>query len=437
MCKSFRLFNTIGTQAERQIAQGGFLLKILVVCQHYAPEPFRVGDICEALAEKGHQVTVVTGTPNYPEGEIYPGYEGKDHRDEQIGGVQIHRCPLHPRKHGIIHRIWNYYSFVWSSWRYLRKLNKDFDVVFVNQLTPVMMAESALKWAKKHHKRCVLYCLDLWPESLLVGGIKKNSFIYRLYYKISQRIYRQADHILLTSKGFIPYFRDFLRIDENKLDYLPQYAEELFSEVMPKDTHGAPYHFMFAGNVGEFQSVETIVKAAALLQDDPRIHIHIVGDGISAENCQRMAEGLQNITFHGRRPVEEMPQYYAMADAMIVTTKDLPSMEGLLPGKVQSYLAAGKPIVGACGGETADVIADAQCGLCVPSENAAGLAACMQEMVSQPEKLQIYGQFARAYYERYFVKEGFILRLIEQLEKQCSPDKCMRKGTHMALSMDR
>ena len=134
-------------------------MKILVVCQYYAPEPFRIADICVALTAAGHEVTVVTGTPNYPEGEIYPGYEGTAHRDEVLDGVRIHRCPIHPRKRGAVHRFWNYYSFVWASTRYLSKLDEDFDVVFVNQLSPVMMAEGALRWAKRHGKRCVLYLL--------------------------------------------------------------------------------------------------------------------------------------------------------------------------------------------------------------------------------------------------------------------------------------
>ena len=159
-------------------------MKILVVCQYYAPEPFRIADICRALAERGHQVTVVTGTPNYPEGEIYPGYEKGARRDEMLDGVRVHRCPLVPRKTGALHRFLNYYSFVWSAEQYLRGLRENFDVVFVNQLSPVMMAQPGLTWAKKHGKKCVLYCLDLWPESLLMGGISRDSLIYRLFLRI-------------------------------------------------------------------------------------------------------------------------------------------------------------------------------------------------------------------------------------------------------------
>ena len=165
-------------------------MRILVVCQHYYPEPFRLPDICETLVQHGHTVTVVTGTPNYPEGKIYKGYENRKKADEVIGGVRVHRCPLIPRKTGVLFRILNYYSFVLSSEWYLRHCKEDFDVVFVNQLSPVMMAQAGLSWAKRNGKKCELYCLDLWPESLLVGGIHKNSAVYKLFLNISRRLYR-------------------------------------------------------------------------------------------------------------------------------------------------------------------------------------------------------------------------------------------------------
>lgn len=394
-------------------------MKILVICQHYPPEPFRLGDLCEAMIERGHQVTVVTGTPNYPTGNLYPGYEHGARRVEMVHGVEIHHCPIHLRKPGLLHRVWNYYSFVWSSCRMVDKLAADFDVVYVHQLTPVMMAQAGVRWAKRHGKKCVLHCLDLWPESLLVGGIRKGSLIYRYFLGVSKGIYQKADRILVTSKGAISYFQDVLGMKTANIGYLPQYAENLFSNIPAKAYHEPPYHFMFAGNVGEFQSVETIVEAARLLQDNERIRIHVVGDGISLDKCRKLGEGLDNLIFHGRHPVEKMTDFYSMADVMLVTTKDLPSMEGLLPGKVQSYLAAGKPILGACRGETMHVIRDAECGLSVAAEDSRGLAECMKEMADHPDRFFQYGVNARRFYETYFDKESFMSRLEAELQEYC------------------
>lgn len=390
-------------------------MKILVICQYYYPEPFRISDICEALVECGHEVMVVTGTPNYPEGNIYAGYEGTDHRDEIRNGVRIHRCPIHPRKKGAVHRLWNYYSYVFSSKSYLSRMDEEFDVVLVYQLSPVMMAEGAIHWARKHDKKCVLYCLDLWPESLLVSGIKQNSLIYRIFYHISVKIYGKMDRILLASNGFLQYFTDYLHIATSKLAWLPQHAEDLYADVKPKLTHEPPYHFMFAGNVGDLQSVETLIEAAQLLKHDSRIRFHIVGDGISLNACKNMAKDLENVIFYGRCPVEDMPSYYEMADVMVVTLKKIKSMEGTLPGKVQSYMLAGKPIVGACDGETAYVIQDAACGLCAPAEDPITLAKHIQTMVEHDQWLIQYSENAREYSRKRYTKDGFVENLIQHL----------------------
>lgn len=394
-------------------------MKILVVCQYYDPEPFRIPDICQAMVEQGHEVTVVTGTPNYPEGVIYPGYENGARADEVLGGVRVHRCPLVPRKQGALYRFLNYYSFVFSSEKYLRGMKEDFDVVFVNQLSPVMMAQAALSWAKRKKKKCVLYCLDLWPESLLAGGIGKNSPVYKVFLAVSKRIYRKADALLITSLGFREYFRDVLGIADKEIRYLPQYAEDMFGSVASREKQTDEVHYLFAGNVGKSQSVETIVEAARRIQDDSRIHVHIVGGGISLEQCRELAAGLENITFHGRRDLSEMPDFYAMADAMLVTLVDDPVLSLTLPGKVQSYMAAGKAVVGAINGETARLIQQADCGACAAAEDAEGLAKILRQGAENPALLKRQGENARRYYDEHFRKETFMKTLLTVLQENC------------------
>ena len=395
-------------------------MKILVVCQHYYPEPFRLPDICETLARRGHDVTVVTGTPNYPEGEIYAGYEKGARADETLNGVRVHRCPLIPRKTGTLYRVLNYYSFVLSSQWYLWRCKESFDVVFVNQLSPVMMAQAGLSWAKRHSKKCVLYCLDQWPESLLAGGIRKDSLVYKIFLKVSRNIYRRADDLLVSSRGFVNYFRQVLKLEDKRIRYLPQYAEDMFDELPAAAEKKAGVDFMFAGNVGALQSVETIVEAAKLLKDNTQIRIHIVGGGIALDHCKELAAGLGNITFHGRHDVTEMPSFYAMADAMLITMKDDPVLSATLPGKVQTYMAAGKPVVGAIGGETARVVNDeAQCGMCCTPENAQELAQIMLRIAQDDELRGRFSENARRYYQQYFRKEQFFDMLETVLRENC------------------
>ena len=282
-----------------------------------------------------------------------------------------------------------------------------------------MMAEGALQWAKRHGKKTVLYCLDLWPESLSAGGVRPGSLIYRVFWHISRRIYRRANAIAVTSQGFEDYFRTTLKLPDAKLVYLPPYAEELFDRLPDAQPHLGVFNAVFAGNIGEMQSVETIIEAVRKLSGRLGIQFHIVGDGVRLDTCRRLAEGLPNVTFYGRRDVSEMPGFYAMADVMLVTLRSDPTLSLTLPGKVQSYLAAGKPVVGAINGETAAVVADANCGVCVAAEDAAALAEALASLADTPERLRTYGENARRYYEAHFRREVFFEKLTDVLKENC------------------
>ena len=389
-------------------------MKILVICQNYYPEQFRITDICEELVKRGNEVAVVTGLPNYPEGKIFNGYRHGKKRDEVINGVKVHRCFTVGRKHGIIFRFLNYYSFAISSKKYAKKIKEDFDIVLVNQLSPVMMANAGIAYKKKHNKKLVLYCLDLWPESLIAGGIKRNSIIYKHYHKVSEKIYKQCDKILVTSKCFSDYFREEFGIENTA--YLPQYAEDLFSAEDCRKTPDENLDLMFAGNIGAAQSVETIIGAAKLTQDIPNLRWHIVGDGSELENIKKSAEGLNNVYFYGRQPLEKMPEFYAKSDAMLVTLKKDPVLSYTLPGKVQTYMAAGKPIVGAIDGETKRIIEEADCGICSASEDVESLVENLKTFIRQGG-LTVKSENAINFYNKNFTKDSFFEKLNTSFEE--------------------
>lgn len=253
--------------------------------------------------------------------------------------------------------------------------------------------------------------MDLWPESLIAGNIGRGGLVYRFFHKVSQKIYKQVDKILITSKSFADYFeKEFEIVD---LGYLPQYAESIFiSEICKKEMNGY-VDLMFAGNVGIVQSVDTIIKAAKLTLDISKLRWHIVGEGSELEKAKMAANGMENMIFHGRKPLEEMPQYYAMADAMLVTMQKNPVLSLTLPGKVQTYMAAGKPIIGAIDGETAQVIADAGCGLCGSAEDAQTLAENVRRFVAMDRALM--GENAKKYYDEHFSKQMFMDKLENEL----------------------
>lgn len=389
-------------------------MKILVVCQHYYPEPFRITDICEELVRMGHEVSVITGTPNYPLGEIYEGYEKGQRTDEVLNGVKVQHCKTHPRKTGTLNRLRNYFSFARSSKKYVKTLKEEFDVVFVNQLSPVMMADAGIAYKKKFGKKLVLYCLDLWPESLCVGGIKQGSLIYNVFKRISKKVYREADTILLTSRTFEGYMMEKFGIEKGKMGYLPQYAEEQFLSVKEKAAT-EEFHLLFAGNIGLTQSMPTIIDCVRILKDE-KIVFDIVGDGTELESSKERAKDLSNVVFHGRKPFAEMPAYYEKADAMLITLTGDSFVAQTIPGKVQTYMAAGRAIVGAIGGETKIVLEESQGGYCGEADNAEALAENIRKLIASGQAA-VLGKKNREYYLTHFAKEKFMKELIARLEE--------------------
>jgi glycosyltransferase involved in cell wall biosynthesis len=392
-------------------------MKILVVCQYYYPEPFRIYDICETLVKKGHDVTVLTGLPNYPEGRILKEYRFGKKRNEVINGVKVIRSFEIGRGNGKIKLFLNYISFALSASLKTLFMKEKFDVILVNQLSPVIMGIPAIVYKKKYNKKILLYSLDLWPASLAAGGINENSLIYKIFFKISNWIYNSADSILVTSSMFIKYFEDTLQLDSKSIGHLPQYAEDLFTESIevPKNDK---YNFVFAGNIGDMQSVDTIVKAANELKNYTNIVFHIVGDGSKLEECKLLSDKLllDNVIFYGRRPVSEMPKYYSLADAMLITLKDNETLSYTLPGKVQSYMAAGKPIIGSINGETRSVINESGCGLCCDAENYQELANIIFQFCNRNDRGKM-AENSYIYYIRNYSKERFISVLENNLIK--------------------
>jgi glycosyltransferase involved in cell wall biosynthesis len=398
-------------------------MKILVVCQYYYPEPFRISNICESLVKKGHEVTVLTGLPNYPEGKILEDYCNGKRRNEILNGVKIIRCFEIGRGNNNLKLFLNYISYAVSATFKALLMKEEFDVVLVNQLSPIMMAIPSMVYKKKHNKKILFYCLDLWPDSLAAGGIKEESLIYKLFFKISKWIYNSADMILITSSMFKDYFENKLNINSITIKHLPQYAEELFTNIQQEDNVEAysndknkNYNFVFAGNIGDMQSVDTIVKSAKELSSHSNIIFHIVGDGSKLNECKQLAQDfhLTNIIFYGRRPIEEMPKFYYMADAMLITLKDNKTLSYTLPGKVQSYMAARKPIIGAINGETRYVIEVAECGLCCAAEDYNALANLILEFCSNNKNEQMAANAQKFYFENYS-KEKFMTVLEDTL----------------------
>ena len=398
-------------------------MKILVVCQHFYLENFRINDICYELVKKGHDVTVLTGLPNYPKGKVLKDYKWFKNRNQLINGVKIKRCSLVGRGNNTLTMMINYIWFAIFGSIKAFFMKKDFDVVYVYQLSPITMTWPAIVVKKVKKIPLVIHCLDQWPVSITTGGIKKESLIYKILTKVSINAYKKADLITISSKSFKNYFEKELGIKDKKCIYLPSYAESDYS--IKKTVKNETFDLLFAGNIGPAQSVETILESANILKNHKDIIFHIVGDGLSKEQCEELANKyrLKNCIFYGFHNVEEMPKYYELADAFIITMVNNEVVNSTLPAKVQSYMLAGKPIYGAVSGEVKLVIEEANCGLCCESLDYKTLAENILKSYTSTKELKQWSKNSKIYYEQNFDKDHCINDLEKTLENIISKNK--------------
>ena len=391
-------------------------MKILVVYQHYWPEPFRIHEICEDLVRRGHQVTAVVGLPDYPTGKIPREYRWFRKRRESLNGVDVRRCFEIGRRSTKLGLALNYVSYMLSaSWKMLW-IKRDYDVVYAYCTSPVLMAVPALVYRALFKTKVLLHVMDIWPACLAAMDVREGSRFYAWMKRVSRGIYRRADVLAYSSRRFRDYLRTVHRIETSAENYLPQFADDVFDNL-PQREPSQYTELVFAGNIGRVQGVETLLKAAAILKNEP-VRFHILGNGSNYEACAALHRELRledKVILYGRKPLEEMPAYFAMADALLVSMRSEEYVTYTLPGKVQSYMAAGKPILGSIGGEAEDVITEAQCGLCAPSDDPEAFAQIVRAFMADGNRMQM-GRNARLYYDAHFAKQG----IMDQLERMLS-----------------
>lgn len=393
-------------------------MNILVVCQYYYPENFQITPICEQLAADGHDVTVLTGLPNYPTGTIPLKYQ-KGHRKEKRNGVKIFRCAEIGKKKGVIYLAMNYLSYCISASLKIKKLSHLYDLVFVYQLSPILMGIPGQIYSKRHHIPMVIYCCDLWPESMKMYIKSEKSFIFRIVKIISKSVYSSADLIACQSSMFIDYLSNTHGIPKNKLKYLPAFADESYLEkdFTPEDDI---IDFVFMGNLGIAQNLLAVLKAVKKISYIPGFKVHFVGTGTVLKEMKNyvLSHNLLNIVFfYGRRPVQEMPKFYKIADVCLVSLK-ADNFTGLtLPSKVQGYMAAGKPILGMIDGSAKQVIEESKCGICVSPDDIDGFANAMKSFIIEKEKYINCGQNGREYFMENFARKIFMTKLESEFER--------------------
>ena len=406
-------------------------MKIALVSQYFWPESFSINDLAKTLVEQGHTVEVFTGKPNYPEGKVFPGYDAVGCSQETYGpGIKIHRVPLRPRgAGGAKNLLFNYLSFVFNGLRYFPKQvrEKDFDVVFVFTLSPITSVIPAiyLRWKLKKH--LAIWVLDLWPESLQATGFIQNKYILAAVGWMVRAIYGATDTILVQSRAFVRAVSRYA--DSRKIIYYSNsYRDTPLTAAGPTqvpsdlldvlDTH---FCLVFAGNLGTAQAVETLMAAAVRLQHLADFRLVLVGSGSMSGWLQQQKQDreLDNVILAGRYPAEEMPQFFQRARALVVSLKRAEIFAQTVPAKVQSYLAAGRPIVAALDGEGARVVQEAGAGLVCAAEDVDGLVRCIEGLYNMaPTDRDALGQAGRRYFLENFEMGKQASRLIDILQRR-------------------
>ena len=391
------------------------------MCQYFYPETFRGNDVAFHFAEKGHEVHVVTGTPNYPAGKFFPGYGIFKKRREVIRGVKVTHLPIFPRgEDNKIMLMLNYFSYFVVGCIYMlgNAICHKYDIVFCQQLSPVMMSAPAILYKKLRMVPLYTWVLDLWPKSLTaVSGIN-NKYVLGFFDWFVKKEYKHSDKILTSSKSFDQSILKYGNY-RDKIIYYPQWSGGTTNPPtdfkMPELPEG--FVVMFAGAVGEAHGMECNMQAALLTKEHKDIHWVIVGDGRKLEWVQNFvkANGLED-TVHtlGRFPSETMPLFFEKADVMLVSLTDLPLFNLYAPAKISSYMASSKPIIACLNGEGGEVVKQTECGWIVKAGDAEGLAKLVIELSStEKEFLVEKGANGLKFYNEYFEKEKCLRKLDE------------------------
>jgi glycosyltransferase involved in cell wall biosynthesis len=396
-------------------------MRILVVSQYFWPENFRINDLVQEFVQRGHDITVLTGYPNYPGGEIFEDFRNAPSAFSHFSGAKVCRVPLITRGKGGLHLALNYLSFMLSATLLgpMRLRSQSFDVVFVFEPSPVTVGIPAVVLGKLKRAPVVFWVLDLWPETLAaVGAVRSRRFLEVIGWLV-RFIYNRCELVLGQSKGFLGGIAKYCS-DARKIRYFPSWAEEVFNHggvqlASEVPVQNGSFNVLFAGNIGEAQDFPAVLDAAECLKDNSAIRWLIVGDGRMTDWLRQeiIRRGLEQRFFLlGRFPFERMPSFYAHADVLLVSLKADPVFSLTIPGKVQSYLMAEIPLVGMLDGEGANVIREAQAGIACSAGDSLGLAQAVQELaaMSKDERL-ILGRNGRAYAKQEFGRKALMDRL--------------------------
>ena len=397
--------------------------RILVVTQHFWPENFRINDIVEGFLQDGLEVDVLCGLPNYPKGEWFDGYSAHGPWEEHFGTAQVFRAKEWPRKGNTSVNIFlNYVSWPLYATAALHRLPGGYDAVFCFNTSPVLMCWPAIRYAKKHKIPFTNYVLDLWPENLYSVLPIRNVLLRRIAQGVSDSLYKRADCLIAMSRPLQERLCQRTGKSEREVMVIPQYCEDFYAlpqrDEALESRFAGRFNLVFTGTFTPAQSLDMVLRAVleARAAGAENLHLLLVGDGMSRESLQTLARDLnagEAVTFYGSVPAKEVPKFTSLADALLISLSDSPDLGLTVPGKLASYMAAGKPVVASMNGAGFAAVQESGGGLVSPACDQHALAQNLLTLYHMDKTQRAaLGAKAKAYYLAHYHRA----ELLRQLE---------------------
>ena len=404
-------------------------MRILILSQYCWPEPIpKPLELAQALEAAGSEVTILSGFPNYPSGKLYAGYKLALVRRDEIDSIRVIRTFEYPY-HGVraVGRFVNYLSFMLSA-PFGSFFAPKLDVIYVWS-PPLTVGVAAWIIARMRRIPFVYDVQDIWPEAAVLSGILKQGVLVKCLSALERFVYHRAGHLLvvtegartnLISKGVAP---DKVTVMPHWFDDSPFRLHVGLRNGDLREKYGwmGKFVLLFAGNLGLVQGLETVIRAAEILRNDPNLCFVFLGDGADKARLQSLVKVLglsDQVQFIERKPSARMPEFMAAADALLVHLKDSELSNYVIPSKTLAYLASGKPIIMAMRGAAADLVSEAKAGWIVAPDRPDELAAAVRRIILLPEEERAaVGSQGKAYLAKHLTKDVIIPRYLSLLEK--------------------
>jgi len=389
-------------------------MRVLILTQYYPPESGapqnRLSDLARRLVRQGHQVTVLTGFPNYPAGRIFDSYRGRMRMAEMRDGARVIRTWVYasPDKR-FLPRLLNYLSFTASA--LLLGWPGRQDIVLVES-PPLFLGLSGVVLSRLCRGALIFNVSDLWPESAVAMGVLHNPTLIRFATALEEFIYRCAALVTGQTQGIVDNIRarcpgKRVELITNGVDVdLFQSATLSASKASNREAFGLHGKFVvgYAGLHGLAQGLHTAIEAARILRTQPDLVFAFFGDGPEKPRLMQLATqyGLTNVRFFENQRASSVPAVLSAFDVALIPLRNLPLFKGALPSKMFEAMAAGLPLVVSVEGEARVLTRNARAGLCVPPEHPTAMAAAIRRLQRWPRLRTVLGQNGRRYVTEHF-----------------------------------